>query len=144
MIRNSRTDRQNGIIYKSHENINTVRKVLYSFLNGDTEKCYSFFHENSTFEDINETEILTLDDIKNRDKEMFSVWNLDSIDESGYPDYLEYDWLESKVVQSWWNFRMTRKSDGKKIVVPVMFIDDFNNEGKITSRSIYYNGSLLN
>ena len=137
-------DRENGTIYINHENINTVRKVLYSFLNGDTEKCYSFFHENSTFEDINETEILTLDDIKNRDKEMFSVWNLDSIDESGYPDYLEYDWLESKVVQSWWNFRMTRKSDEKKVVIKVLFMDDFDNDGKIIKRYMYYNGSLLN
>jgi hypothetical protein len=121
-----------------------MRKAVYSFLNGDLERSYSFYSENATFDDINEAKTLSFDEIKARDQQFLSAWTFDSFDERGYPDYLEYDWNESKVVQSWWNFRMTRKSDGKKIVVPVMFIDDFNNEGKITSRSIYYNGGLLN
>jgi len=137
-------DRKNGTIYINHENINNMRKAVYSFLNGDLERSYSFYAENATFDDINEAKTLSFDEIKARDQQFLSAWTFDSFDERGYPDYLEYDWNESKVVQSWWNFRMTRKSDGKKIVVPVMFIDDFNNEGKITSRSIYYNGSLLN
>ena len=31
----------------------------------------------------------------------------------------------------------------KKIVLKVLFMDDFNDDGKITKRYMYYNGSLL-
>ena len=34
--------------------INSVRKAMYSFANGDAEKAYSFFHDNAVFIDINE------------------------------------------------------------------------------------------
>ena len=136
-------DRKNGDIYMNHENINTVRKVMYSFLNGDAEKAYSFFDENAVIDDINEPEILTFEQGKERDKVMFAEWSLDAIDESGYPDYLEYDWRQSKVVQSWWNFRMTNNKTGKKIVLKVFILDDFNDEGKIIKRNVYYNGALL-
>lgn len=136
-------DRKNGDIYINHENINSVRKVMYSFLNGDAEKAYSFFDENAVIDDINEPEVLTFEQGKERDKVMFAEWSLDAIDESGYPDYLEYDWRQSKVVQSWWNFRMTNNKTGKKIVLKVFILDDFNDGGKIIKRNLYYNGALL-
>lgn len=136
-------DRKNGEIYINHENINTVRKLMYAFLNNDGEKAYSYFDENAVIEDINEPETLTLEQGKERDKVIFSDWTLDALDESGYPDYLEYDWRESKVVQSWWNMRMTNNKTAKKIVLKVLFMDDFNDDGKITKRYMYYNGSLL-
>ena len=113
------------------------------FLNGDAEKAYGFFDENAVIDDINESEILTFEQGKERDKVMFAEWSLDAIDESGYPDYLEYDWRQSKVVQSWWNFRMTNNKTGKKIVLKVFILDDFNDEGKIIKRNVYYNGALL-
>ena len=137
------TDRENGTIYMNHENINTVRKLMYAFANGDAEKAYSFFHENAVIEDINETKLLSMEEIIARDKVMFSDWSLDSLDESGYPDYLEYDWRDSKVVQSWWNMSMTNNATGKKVVLKVLFMDDFNNDEKIIKRYMYYNGSLL-
>jgi hypothetical protein len=43
-----------------------------------------------------------------------------------------------KVVQSWWRFRLTRASDGKKVVVPVLFMDDFDDDGKIITRYSYW------
>ena len=64
MIGDARSDRENGTIYVSHENINTVRKAMYAFLNGDADKAYSFFHENSRFHDINEEDVMTFDEIK--------------------------------------------------------------------------------
>ncbi len=71
------------------------------------------------------------------------IQDIDSLDEVGYPDYFEYDYRESKVVSSWWNFRMSRKSDGKKVTVFVHFSDTFDNDGKITDRISYWNKSLL-
>jgi hypothetical protein len=39
--------------------------------------------------------------------------------------------------------RMTNNKTGNKIVLKVLFMDDFNDDGKITKRYMYYNGSLL-
>jgi hypothetical protein len=83
------------------------------------------------------------EEIRARDEKMLAGWNITGLDESGYPDYLEYDWRDSKVVQSWWRFRLTRASDGKKVVVPVLFMDDFDDDGKIITRYSYWNATLL-
>ena len=136
-------DLKNGTIYKNHENINSVRILQYAYANGDIEKAMSYFHENASFNDINESSIMNQEQILERDGKIFAGWNLDSLDEVGYPDYLEYDWRESKVVMSWWNFRMTRKSDGKEVTLPVHFSDRFDNDGKIVWRTSYWNKSLL-
>ena len=143
MVNDSFYERKNGTIYINHEHINTVRKLQYAFANGDVDKAFSFFHENAVFIDINETYNMTLDEIRARDAKMLAGWAIDGLDESGYPDYLEYDWQDSKTVQSWWRFRMSRSSDGKKVVIPVLFIDDFDNDGKIIRRNAYWNASLL-
>ncbi|NOQ92680.1 MAG: nuclear transport factor 2 family protein, partial [Flavobacteriaceae bacterium] len=66
------------------------------------------------------------------------------IDVQGYPDYLNYGLGNAKVVQSWWKVRMTRKSDKKEIVLPLMLIHDFNDEGKITRDNAYYSQSMMN
>jgi len=143
MIGDAGTSRKNGTIYISHENINTVRKAMYAFLNGDAEKAYSFFNENSRFHDINEEKVMSFDEIKERDNKIFADWTMTALDESGYPDYLEYDWRDSNAVQSWWNMRLTRNSDGKEVVLKVLFIDWFGKDGKIERRFLYWNGSLL-
>ena len=49
----------------------------------------------------------------------------------------------AKVVLSWWNFKMTRKSDNKKIVMPILFIDTFNDDGMIVDEMAYYSDKLL-
>ncbi len=136
-------DRKNGTIYMNHENINSVRKAFYAYVNGDVETSNSYFSENAVFEDINEPAPMNLDQILERDNKIFSEWDLTSLDEVGYPDYLEYDWWESKVVLSWWKLRMERKSDGKKQTVPVHISDSFDESGKINNRTIYWNKTLL-
>ena len=55
-------------------------------------------------------------------------FDITSIDVVGYPDYLNYKMEDQKVVQSWWNLNMERKSDSKKIVMPILFIDTFNDQ----------------
>tara|TARA_B100001996_G_scaffold242491_1_gene187669 strand:+ start:410 stop:1339 length:930 start_codon:yes stop_codon:yes gene_type:complete len=136
-------DRKNGTIYINHENINTVRKTLYSFVNGDYEKSYTYWHENAVINDINSSESISLEDGRKNNEEFLMNFTLDAIEQVGYPDYLEYDLNESKDVLSWWNFRITRKSDGKKIIMPIHYIHGFDNDGKIINATAYYNGSLL-
>ena len=143
-IANARTDMKNGTIYMSHQHINTVRKVQFAYQNGDVENAISFFHENATINDINESKIMNMDETLERDGKMFADWTVTDLIEVGYPDYLEYDWRDSKVVLSWWTFKMKRKSDGKEVDVPVHFSDRFDNEGKIIRRTSYWNKSLLN
>ena len=142
-IANSRTDMKNGTIYMSHEHINTVRKLQFAYQNGDVETAVSFFHENVRFNDINESKIMSMDEILERDSKMFANWTVTDLVEVGYPDFLEYDWKDSKVVLSWWTFKMKRKSDGKEVDVPVHFSDRFDNNGKVVRRTSYWNKSLL-
>ncbi len=81
--------------------------------------------------------------MKEEDKKILEKFEVTSIDVTGYPDYLHYELGDAKVVQSWWNYRFIRKSDKKNIVVPVFYIHNFNDEGKITSELIYYSEKML-
>ena len=144
-IGDARTDMKNGVVYMNHENINTVRKWIYSFLNKDYEKAYSYWAEDAVIQNINLTwgESLTLEDAKKSNEDFLKVFDLVGIDEIGYPDYIEYDWRDSKSVLSWWMYKFVRKSDGKEIEVPVHHSIDFNDEGKISGSFSYWNQSLL-
>ncbi|SDE78563.1 hypothetical protein SAMN05421636_107248 [Pricia antarctica] len=144
-IGNSFSDRTNGSIYNHHENINTVRKMIYAFENGDLEKAYSFYDDKARFGDLNsfKTRGISLTDQKELDKKMFEQFEIENIEMSGYPDYLEYEMDNGRVVQSWWNLHLIRKSDKMAIELPVFYINDFNEEGKIVREAAYYNEKLL-
>lgn len=66
-----------------------------------------------------------------------------AIDMVGYPDYLHYELGNSKVVLSWWNFRLVRKSDKKEITMPLFLLDNFDDKGKIVSEIAYYSAKML-
>ncbi|KIA87699.1 hypothetical protein [Flavobacterium sp. AED] len=144
-IGNSFNDRENGTIYNHHENINSVRKMIYAFENKDFDKAYSFYDDKAIFMDINSPvgKSITLAEQKANDQKLFDKFDLTSIDMVGYPDYLHYEMGDARVVQSWWNFRLTRKSDKKKIVLPIFFIDNFDDKGKITSEIAYYSEKMM-
>ncbi|MFV5699828.1 nuclear transport factor 2 family protein [Flavobacterium sp. ZT3R17] len=144
-IGNSFNDRENGTIFNHHEYINDVRKMIYAFENKDFDKAYSFYDDKAIFMDINSPvgKSITLAEQKANDQKLFDKFDLTSIDMVGYPDYLHYEMGDARVVQSWWNFRLTRKSDKKKIVLPIFFIDNFNDKGKITSEIAYYSEKMM-
>lgn len=145
-IRESSAERTNGQIYNHHENINSVRKMVYAFENKDFDKAYSYYDDKATFIDINDPDInkeITLAEQKENDKKMFEMYDLVSIDQVGYPDYLHYELDDARVVQSWWKIRLIRKSDKKNIVLPMMFIDTFNDKGKIINEIAYYSQKVL-
>lgn len=144
--RRSFAPRTNGTIYNNHDNINTVRLVVGALENGDADKAFSYFTENATFTnlDMADGESNTLAQEKAGFLDMLKNWTIESIDVQGYPDYLEYEMGNAKVVQSWWIIRMARKSDGKKVKLPVMLIHDFNDEGMIIREAGYYTLAALN
>jgi ketosteroid isomerase-like protein len=142
----SYTDRKNGEIYNHHENINSIRKMVHAFENKDLDKAYSFYDEKAIFSDINSLDInkeFTLAEQKASDKKFMDAFDVSSTDQVGYPDYLHYEMGDARVVMSWWNCRLIRKSDKKAIILPVFYIDNFDDKGKITSENVYYNGKAL-
>ncbi|RTE52063.1 nuclear transport factor 2 family protein [Arenibacter aquaticus] len=144
-VRRSFNDRQNGIIYNHHDNINTVRVMMHAFEFNDLDTYYSFFDENAVFYSLElpDGESMDLEQAKERNNQILETYNIDSVDEQGYPDYLEYDMQDAKVVQSWWKFRITRKSDGKKFILPAMYTHDFNDEGKVIRTIAYVSTKIL-
>ena len=142
----SYAERTNGTIYNHHENINTIRKMIYAFENKDYDRSYSFYDEKATFSDINsapDKAPLTLNEQKANDKKMLAQFDLVGIDMVGYPDYLHYELNDTRVVLSWWNFRLIRKSDKKEITMPIFFVDNFDDKGKIVGEMAYYSAKLL-
>jgi ketosteroid isomerase-like protein len=139
-IRAGFNPRTNGTIYNQHENINTVRKMMAALEHGDADKGFSYFTEEAKFTnlDMADGESATLAQEKEGFLGMLENWTIESIDVVGYPDYLEYELGNAKVVQSWWSARMTRKSDGKKVKLPLMMTHNFNDDGKITREAGYY------
>jgi len=144
-IRNSFADRANGTIYNHHENINTVRKMIYAFEHKDLEKAYSFYDENARFTDINTSDMkgISLEEQKVKDQEFLSQFDIAGVDMIGYPDYLHYEMGDARVVQSWWNFNLVRKSDKTAVKLPILFINDFNADGKIISETAYFSEKVL-
>lgn len=139
-LREGFSTRTNGTLYNQHQNINTVRKMIAALEHGDADKGFSYFTEKARFTnlDMPRGESKSVEEEKESFNKMLESWDIESIDVVGYPDYLEYDINDGKVVQSWWDFRVKRKSDGKKVTIPVLLIHDFNDEGKITREAGYY------
>ncbi len=144
-IGRSFVERENGTIYNHHEYINKVRSMVHAFENYDFEKGYSFFDEKARFRNINMPigNTQSLEEVKESDKTFLENYDINSIDVRGYPDYLNYGIDNTKLVQSWWNYRLTRKSDNKKFVIPVLFIHYFNDEGMIINETAYFSAKLL-
>ena len=144
-IQASFADRTNGTIYNHHENINTVRKMMYAIENNNWDKAYSFYDNDVRFIDSSSPtfESISLTEQKAADKKILEKYDVASIDMVGYPDYLHYEMGDARVVQSWWNINFIRKADKKAIVMPIHYIHDFNKEGKITGETAYYNPKLL-
>ncbi len=144
-IRSSFSDRKNGTIYNHHDFINTVRKMMYAIENNDWDKAYSFYDKDAQFVDSSSPDFksISLAEQKAIDKQILDKFDVASIDVVGYPDYLHYEMGDAHVVQSWWNINFMRKSDKKAITVPIHYQMYFNEDGKITSETVYYNPKLL-
>ena len=56
--------------------------------------------------------------------------------------FYEFD-SQRDYVQSWWRVSVTRKSDGKVIIIPVLFNHAFNDDGKIIRHNELWNEAKL-
>lgn len=145
-IGRSYDERTNGVIYDNHKYINVVKMAFAAFENNDLEKAYSFFDENAMFRTSSTLpgdSSMTLEELKTNNNNFLTLYTIDAIDMNGYPDYLHYERGTNDLVQSWWVFRLTRKSDNKKIVVPTFYTHTFNEAGKIIFGASYINEKLF-
>lgn len=142
----SKSDRKNGEIFINHENINTVRKMIAAYEHQDFNKYSAFYDENVRASDINNIDYsknLTLAELIAKDKKFHEDFEIIRIDQVGYPDYLHYELMDARAVYSWWNFILIRKSDQKRIELPMMITNDFNAKGKIIAEALYYSQKTL-
>lgn len=139
------SERKNGTIYNQHENINKLRLMMAAAEHGDLEKYYSYFDTNATFSDINDLDPKphSLEAEKAGDKAVFDKFDLVSIEQSGYPDYMQYEMGDNGVLYSWWKLHLVRKSDKKAFTVPIHYEHDVNKDGKFFNAISYYNAALL-
>ena len=136
---------ENGTIYKDHEYINTVRTMISALELGDLDLAYDQFADDAKFNDINASrgESHSKSEERTQVENLLTTFEIVSLDEYGYPDYLAYNG-DGSTVLSWWNFRLKNKITGDKVVIFMHLSHDFNQAGKINSQVAYYNGSLLN
>lgn len=144
-VRESYNDRENGDIYNHHEYINKVRLMVHDLEFKDIDKAFGYFDKKARFGDLDTPrgEFRSVEEEKANFNEFLKHFDIRSIDVNGYPDYLHYELRDGKVVQSWWTMRLTRKSDKKKIDLPLFLIHDFNDDGKIVREIAYYSKKLL-
>jgi len=138
---------ENGTIYIHHEYINIVRRMMNSLEFNDLEGFWAPFDEKARFRNVNmafEDESHSLEEEKEGFNAMREAFDITGIDQVGYPDYLHYARDDSHVVLSWWKLRMTRKSDNKKMIIPLHLSHTFNKDGKIVFESGYWSDALMN
>jgi hypothetical protein len=148
-IGNATSVRKNGTIYNEHTNINSLRLMMAAAQNGDWEKYYSYFAPKAMFLDSNDptATYYNLDKEKANDKEIMALYEVKDMEQTGYPDYLEYEMGnptgKAGVLYSWWNMHLIRKSDKKEIMIPMHYQHDVNEDGKMVRLVSYYNAALL-
>jgi ketosteroid isomerase-like protein len=136
---------KNGIIFKNHPLVSKVRLLMQSYLTQDVEKIKSHYTESTVFYDVMNSD---MDEYKSLDEEFadfsnyMEVFELVDINESGYPDVLDYEG-DNIVVISWWNMKFKNKKSGKSTTLKQHIQHSFNEEGEIVREDYYFNPAQL-
>lgn len=140
----SRQTIKNGTIYKDHPYIGKVRQIWYNLAQGNLDKVWKDFSPNARVYDINQIgkEYSNLKDWQQYVGEVFSNFDFVSIDEVGYPDYIDYEGNGGTVL-AWYNMTMKSKKTKKNVVFKFHSQHDFNEKGMIVLETLYYNANLL-
>lgn len=141
----SRQTIKNGTIYKDHPYIGKVRQIWYNLAQGNLDKVWKDFTPNARINDANsiDQEAKSLKEHQAYVGEVFSQFEFVSIDEVGYPDYIDYEG-NGGVVLAWYNMTLKSKKTNKNILLKFHSQHDFNEEGMIVLETLYYNDRLLN
>ena len=140
----SRQTIKNGTIYKDHPYIVKVRQIWFNLAMGNIDEVWKDFSPNSRIYDLNliDKDYNNLTDHQKYVGEVFSKYDLISIDEVGYPDYIDYEG-DGGTVLAWYNMIVKNKKTKKNITLKFHSQHDFNEEGIIVTEYLYYNANLL-
>ena len=140
----SRQTIKNGTIYKDHPYIGKVRQIWFNLAMGNIEQVWKDFSPNARIYDLNlmDKDYNNLTDHQNYVGEVFSKYDFISIDEVGYPDYIDYEG-DGGTVLAWYNMIVKNKKTKKNITLKFHSQHDFNEEGIIVTEYLYYNANLL-
>ena len=140
----SRQTIKNGTIYKDHPYIGKVRQIWFNLAMGNIDQVWKDFSPNARIYDLNlmDKDYNNLTDHKNYVGEVFSKYDFISIDEVGYPDYIDYEG-DGGTVLAWYNMIVKNKKTKKNITLKFHSQHDFNEEGIIVTEYLYYNANLL-
>ena len=140
----SRQTIKNGTIYKDHPYIVKVRQIWFNLAMGNIDEVWKDFSPNSRIYDLNliDKDYNNLTDHQKYVDEVFSKYDLISIDEVGYPDYIDYEG-DGGTVLAWYNMIVKNKKTKKNITLKFHSQHDFNEEGIIVTEYLYYNANLL-
>ena len=140
----SRQTIKNGTIYKDHPYIGKVRQIWFNLAMGNIDQVWKDFSPNSRIYDLNliDKDYNNLTDHQKYVGEVFSKYDLISIDEVGYPDYIDYEG-DGGTVLAWYNMIVKNKKTKKNITLKFHSQHDFNEEGIIVTEYLYYNANLL-
>ena len=140
----SRQTIKNGTIYKDHPYIGKVRQIWFNLAMGNIDQVWKDFSPNSRIYDLNliNKDYNNLTDHQKYVGEVFSKYDFISIDEVGYPDYIDYEG-DGGTVLAWYNMIVKNKKTKKNITLKFHSQHDFNEEGIIVTEYLYYNANLL-
>ena len=140
----SRQTIKNGTIYKDHPYIGKVRQIWFNLAMGNIDQVWKDFSPNARIYDLNlmDKDYNNLTDHQNYVGEVFSKYDFISIDEVGYPDYIDYEG-DGGTVLAWYNMIVKNKKTEKNITLKFHSQHDFNEEGIIVTEYLYYNANVL-
>ena len=140
----SRQTIKNGTIYKDHPYIGKVRQIWFNLAMGNIDQVWKDFSPNARIYDLNlmGKDYNNLIDHKKYVGDVFNRYDFVSIDEVGYPDYIDYEGNGGTVL-AWYNMVVKNKKTNKKITLKFHSQHDFNEEGIIVTEYLYYNANLL-
>ncbi len=134
----------NGTIYKNHPYIVKVRKFISNSSLGKVNEMYADFAPNARFYDINYDygTSTSVEERKKQNSSFLENFEIEGIDENGYPDMFDYEG-STEVVEGWWKMRLKNKKTNKRFTIAIGFSFNFNQQGQIQREISYYNGSQL-
>ena len=140
----SQRELKDGQIYSHHPNINTVRRAMHAIEFNDMDAFYEAFADTAQFDGLFndwDNDPLNKEDFKALQMEFLASYTVNSFD-CAWIKYYEFD-SQRDYVQSWWRVSLTRKSDKKVTIIPVMLNHGFNDEGKIVRQNELWNQAKL-
>jgi hypothetical protein len=139
---------QSGMIYKTHPDVEVIRKLAALYQKGDAEGMAKFYDSNVQFTGMSrympgtKARSKNLAEAKAGWYDIINNWQDLKMTETQAPIGLQFK-DEPFTVQSWWLITMVNKKTKKKAGVDMVLFDKFNKEGKIISQLQYYDPSSL-